>query len=93
MNTNTGAYYDGAEVEEAKKRGEPLAELPHKPNPDCRKCKGRGTRKSWGTPYAYGACPVCYPDHPQKARSFTAHLSGSNGKLGGLSAGAEGSKL
>ena len=75
MNTKTGAVYEGLEVDLALKRGEPLAELPYKPSPNCRKCRGRGTRKSWGTPWAFGACPACYPDHPQKARSFSQHLA------------------
>ncbi len=74
MNTDTGKVYEGAEVEKAKERGEPLVELPSKPLPGCHVCKGSGTKKSWGTPYRYGACPKCFPDHPQKARSFGNHL-------------------
>jgi hypothetical protein len=58
---------------------ERFVELPAKPNSGCRKCKGRGTRKSWGTPYAYGACPICYPDHPQKARSFSTDVRSPRG--------------
>lgn len=58
-----------------------FVELPSKPYPECNVCKGRGTKKSWGTAWAYGACPKCFPDHPQKARSFSAHLSAPNNKL------------
>jgi hypothetical protein len=74
MNPKTGAYYEGEEVEKAKKRGEPLIELPYKPTPDCPKCRGRGTVRSWLTAFKYGACPVCYPDHKHRAKSFKERL-------------------
>jgi hypothetical protein len=75
MNTDTGKVYEGeAAINAAKKRGEPLADLPYKPDPYCKLCRGAGTVRSWGTPNKYGACGECYPDHPQKARSFTAYL-------------------
>ena len=76
MNTDTGKVYEGAEVVGAEARGEPLVELPGKPIPGCHVCRGRGTKKSWGTPFRYGACPRCFPDHPQKAKSFGSHLRG-----------------
>lgn len=74
MNIDTGKLYVGDEVDKAKARGEVLVELPCKPSPDCRKCLGRGTLKSWGTAWKYGACPKCYPEHPNKAVSFKEHL-------------------
>ena len=88
MDTKTGQVFEATEEQLATVRktlaqndADRFVELPDKPNPTCRNCKGKGTRKSWGTPYAFGACPVCYPDHPQKARSFAQRLSdlyGSN---------------
>jgi len=51
-------------------------ELPHKPEPDCKRCQGRGTLKSWGTKHKFGACPKCYPDHEFKAQSFKDRLRG-----------------
>jgi len=75
MNSETGSYYEGAAVKKAKERGEQLIELPCKPTPDCSCCRGKGAKKSWGTSYAYGACPVCYPDHPQKAQTFNRYLA------------------
>jgi hypothetical protein len=51
-------------------------ELPYKPSPDCPLCKGVGTIKSWGTPYKFGACRRCYPDHEKKGRTFKMHLRG-----------------
>lgn len=74
MNVDNGKLYVGDEVAEAKARGENLAELPCKPTPNCKVCRGGGTMKSWGTPYKYGACPKCYPEHPQKAVSFKQRL-------------------
>jgi len=85
MDTRTGQVFEATQdqirsVRDTLAPDNParFAELPGKSNPDCKRCKGRGTKKSWGTPWEYGACPVCYPDHPQKARSFSAYLSGSN---------------
>mgnify|MGYP003604249362 CR=1 FL=1 len=74
MNVDTGKYYEGEEVEKAMERGENLVELPCKPAPDCPKCRGVGTLRSWGTPWKYGACPKCYPDHEKKAVSFKQRL-------------------
>ena len=74
MSVDTGKYYEGEEVAKAMDRGEMLVELPCKPKPGCKVCRGRGTVKSWGTPWKYGACPKCYPDHPNKAVSFKQHL-------------------
>lgn len=45
-------------------------ELTGEPVPGCHVCRGSGIRKSWGTPYKFGACPRCFPDHPQRAREF-----------------------
>lgn len=53
-----------------------FVELPYKPDPSCRRCRGAGTIKSWGTKHKFGACPVCYPDHAMKARSFKERLRG-----------------
>ena len=82
MDTRTGQVFEATEEQlgTVRKTLAPndatrFVELPYKPTPDCRKCKGTGTCKSWGTPWAYGACPLCYPYHPQKARSFTQRLS------------------
>ncbi|MCX7010256.1 MAG: hypothetical protein NTY53_23960 [Kiritimatiellaeota bacterium] len=75
MNTDTGAVYQDKEVDKAKARGEPLVELPYAPLSGCSKCLGRGTLKSWGTAWKFGACPKCYPDHAMKAQSFAKHLA------------------
>ena len=75
MNVDTGKVYEGYEVAKAAERGEVLVELPCKPAPGCRACLGAGTLKSWGTPWKYGACPKCFPDHPNKAVSFKARLA------------------
>lgn len=48
--------------------------LPYKANPECVKCKGRGTVKSYGTKYDYVPCPKCFPDHEIKGVSFKEHL-------------------
>lgn len=75
MDSNTGKILnDEKEIQEALDRGAELIELEAKPSPNCHKCFGRGALKSWGTPYRYGACPVCYPAHPKKAVSFKQHL-------------------
>jgi hypothetical protein len=47
-----------------------IIELPGKPIAGCHVCRGRGVKKSWGTPYRVGACPRCFPDHPMKAMPF-----------------------
>jgi hypothetical protein len=47
-----------------------IIELPGKPIAGCHVCRGRGVKKSWGTPHRVGACPRCFPDHPMKAMPF-----------------------
>lgn len=74
MNEQTGAYYEGTEVAEAQERGEVLTALPYKPQQGCRCCKSRGTKRSWGTTWLFGACPKCYPDHPRKSVLFAQYL-------------------
>ena len=76
MNTDTGKVYDTDEsITAASARGEPLVELPGKPNPNCPTCHGRGTGRSWGQGTRYGACPICYPNHQQKALTFKQRLA------------------
>jgi hypothetical protein len=82
MDTRTGQVFEATREEMGIVRNtlgadDPVrfAELLCKPNQQCRRCRGRGTVKSWGTGYKYGACPVCYPSHPQKAQSFNQHIS------------------
>lgn len=81
MNPETGEVYRGAEVAAAVERGETVVELPGSPVPGCHVCRGHGTKKSWGTPYKFGACPKCYPDHPMKAMSFGHHLRHAQGSV------------
>ena len=82
MDTRTGQVFEATKEESETLRrvlaaNDPgrFVDLPSKPLPECNVCRGRGTKKSWGTEYAWGACPKCYPDHPQKARPFRAHLT------------------
>ncbi len=81
MDTRTGQVFEATteDLNVIRKAMDPsdtdrFQPLEFKPNPDCKRCKGGGTIKSWGTKYKYGACPKCYPDHPQKAASFKQHL-------------------
>jgi len=76
MNVDTGKVYEGEDdVAAAVKRGEHLVELPHKADPACRLCKGKGGVRSYGTLFRYGVCPACYPDHPQKAVTWKKHIA------------------
>ena len=82
MDCRTGQVFvvdDEAHLKSVQKALDPedtgrFAELDHKADPECPRCRGRGSLKSWGTTYPFGVCPRCYPDHPQKAVSFKDRL-------------------
>jgi hypothetical protein len=81
MDSQTGQIFKATdeELELFEKRlgsgeGKRFFNLPHKGDPECGKCKGRGTVKSYGTRYAYAPCPKCFPNHGIKAVSFKEHL-------------------
>jgi len=81
MDTRTGQVFEATqdEVNVLRKTLDSADEdrfqpLEFKPSPDCKTCRGDGTIRSWGTKYRFGACPKCYPNHPQKAVSFKERL-------------------
>jgi len=81
MNIDNGkVYIDDVAVVEASERGEPMTMLPHKPDPRCKRCKGRGSIRSWGTMHRYGACPRCYPGHAFMAITFKQYMARGRSK-------------